>query len=137
MRKLAPAFIMTSVLALAGGSALANTTSKAASPTVAPNTQNPQGMSYSDKGSTEPGTNAIMDDKSKPAVAATTDDDKNLKQTKKTKKKLAMRTDKTTKSSEPTVKSDTSVSTPAPAGTPTNNTRSTDANSTTGISTGQ
>jgi hypothetical protein len=139
MRKLAPAFIMTSVLALAGGTALANTTaSTTASPTVDPNTNNPQGQSYSDKSGTSPGTNATMDDKAKPTLGSTTDDDKNLHRTMKktTKKKVAMRSDKMMKS-EPTVKSDTAVSSPAPASTPTNNTGATEANSSTGISTGK
>jgi hypothetical protein len=133
MRNLAPAFIMTSVLALAGGSALANSTS--ASPTVDKNTGNTQNQSYSDKSNTSPGTNANMDDQSKGVVASTTDDDKNLQRTKKaTKKKVAMNK---TKSSDSTVKSDTSVSTPAPSSTPTSKTGATDANSTTGISTGK
>ncbi len=138
MRKLAPAFIMTSVLALAGGTAFAATTSTMASPTVSPNTNNPQNESYSDKSGTSPGTNATMDDKSKPAMASTTDDDKNLNRTMKktTKKKVAMHSANKMKS-EPTVKSETSISASAPASTPTSNTGATAVNSTTGISTGK
>ncbi len=45
----------------AGEPAASSTVSPAASPTVSSNTQNPQGMSYSDKSSSAPGTNAKMD----------------------------------------------------------------------------
>ena len=138
MRKLAPAFIMTSVLAVAGSTAFAATNSTMASPTVSPNTNNPQNESYSDKSGTSPGTNATMDDKSRPTMGSTTDDDKNLQRTMKktTKKKVAMHSDRMMKS-EPAVKSETSVSTTAPASTPISNTGATSANSTTGISTGK
>lgn len=109
MRKLAPVFLTTSILAFAAGNAAAmgdfkkkspeattspsslststtnqatppgnsdsstagamkagepaakSTVSPAASPTVSANTQNPQGMSYSDRSSSAPGTNAKMD----------------------------------------------------------------------------
>jgi hypothetical protein len=108
MRKLAPLFLTTSILAFAAGNAMAmgdyhktkkaesgpssmstsatnqatppgnsdsstagamkagepaarSTTPPSASPTVSANTQNPQGMSYSDKSSSSPGTNAKMD----------------------------------------------------------------------------
>lgn len=47
----------------------ASPTPPAASPTVPPNTQNPQGMSYSDKAATEPGTNARMDSNSTPSYS--------------------------------------------------------------------
>ncbi|MEP7069886.1 MAG: hypothetical protein ABI789_11615 [Usitatibacter sp.] len=71
MRKLAPLFVMTSIVALAGGNALATTmavdktatTDKMGAPTVSPNTSNPQNLSYSDKSNTSPGTNAKMDGK--------------------------------------------------------------------------
>src|SRR5512140_193972 len=71
MRKLAPMFITTSILALAAGTAFANTsdvnaTDKNGQPTVSSNT-NKQPLSYSDKSSTAKGTNAKMDDK--PAIA--------------------------------------------------------------------
>ncbi len=149
MRKLAPMFVMTSIVALAGGNAFANmdktttttsaTTGSAASPTVSPNTNNPQGQSYSDKGSSEPGTNAIMDDKSKPSMASTTDDDKNLKKTKKTvkKAKLAQHTEAPVKSDA--TKADASVSASSTTSTnpPTKTTDSAAANSATGRSAGQ
>lgn len=74
MRKLAPMFITTSILALAAGTAFANTgdvnaTDKNGQPTVSSNT-NKQPLSYSDKSSTAKGTNAKMNDK--PAVAGST-----------------------------------------------------------------
>lgn len=91
MRKLAPLFITTTILAFAGANAFAasqmsdsatnqakptgnsdsstagamapsvGSTATSGSPTVPANTQNPQGMSYSDKSSSAPGTNAKMD----------------------------------------------------------------------------
>ena len=72
MRKLAPMFIMTSLIALAGGNALAGmndattttTTDKMGAPTVSSNTKDSQRLSYSDKSNTSPGTNAKMGDKS-------------------------------------------------------------------------
>ena len=134
MRKLAPLFLTTTILAFAAGNALAmgdyktkkaapsapssmstSTTNQAtppgnsdsstagamkagepaasssvppaASPTVSSNSQNPQGMSYSDKSSSAPGTNARMDANSAPvtttssggstdATKALADDDK-------------------------------------------------------------
>jgi hypothetical protein len=128
MRKLAPAFIMTSLLAV-GGNALANSTT--ASPTVSPNTQQTNNQSYSDKSSTSPGTNSTMDDKSKPAMASTTDDDTNLSKTKKktAKKKLA------SAHTEPTVKSDPTINSAVSA--PSDATKATAAGSVTGKSTGQ
>ena len=71
MRKLAPMFVFTTIAALVGGTALAATgtttsmsaTDKSGAPTVDANTSNPQGMSYSDKSNTSPGTNARMDGK--------------------------------------------------------------------------
>src|SRR5512132_3280617 len=65
MRKLAPMFITTSILALAAGNVLANdmsSTDKTGSPTVSDNTQK-QPLSYSDKSPIAKGTNAKMDDK--------------------------------------------------------------------------
>ncbi len=64
MRKLAPMFITTSILALAAGNVLANdmgSTDKTGSPTVSTNT-NKQPLSYSDKSSTAKGSNAPMKD---------------------------------------------------------------------------
>ena len=64
MRKLAPMFITTSILALAAGNVLANdmsSTDKTGSPTVSNNT-NKQPLSYSDKSNTAKGTNAKMND---------------------------------------------------------------------------
>ena len=65
MRRLAPLFLTTSILAFA---AAANA---ASSPTVPANTQNPAGMSYTDKSSTAKGTNAKMDSNSTSATATT------------------------------------------------------------------
>jgi hypothetical protein len=66
MRKLAPAVLMTSMLALAG-TAFANSPDKVktdnvtGSPTVDSNKSTNQPLSYSDKSNTSPGTNAKMD----------------------------------------------------------------------------
>src|SRR3954466_9764971 len=74
MRKLAPMFITTSILALAAGNVLANNTmgatDKTGSPTVSDNTQK-QPLSYSDKSNTAKGTNAKIDDKA--SIGATAD----------------------------------------------------------------
>lgn len=91
MRKLAPMFVMTSIVALAGGTAFANMNdtgtpdNKTGSPTVSKNTQNPQGLSYSDKSNTAKGTNARIDSNSSVAASSTAggavaavDDDKTL-----------------------------------------------------------
>jgi hypothetical protein len=76
MRKLAPMFITTSILALAAGNVLANdtmgSTDKTGSPTVSDNTQNPNKLSYGDKSNTAKGTNAKIDDKA--AASASTAD---------------------------------------------------------------
>jgi len=76
MRKLAPMFITTSILALAAGSALANNTmgatDKNGNPSVSNNTQH-QPLSYSDKSNTAKGTNAKMDDKSSVSTSSTGD----------------------------------------------------------------
>jgi hypothetical protein len=76
MRKLAPMFITTSILALAAGNVLANNTmgatDKNGNPSVSNNTQQ-QPLSYSDKSNTSKGTNAKMDDKSSAAVSSTGD----------------------------------------------------------------
>ena len=76
MRKLAPMFITTSILAFAAGNALANdtmgSTDKTGSPTVSNNTQKGN-LSYSDKSNTAKGTNAKMDDKSSVAAGSTGD----------------------------------------------------------------
>lgn len=76
MRKLAPLFITTSILALAAGNVLANNTTgstdKNGSPTVSDNTKNPNDLSYNDKSNTAKGTNAKMDDKAAIGAAADT-----------------------------------------------------------------
>jgi hypothetical protein len=76
MRKLAPMFITTSILALAAGSALADNTmgatDKNGNPSVSNNTQH-QPLSYSDKSNTAKGTNAKMDDKSSVSTSSTGD----------------------------------------------------------------
>ena len=137
MRKLAPMFVMTSIVALVSGNALATmgdkattpstTDSSMASPTVKANTNTTQNLSYSDKSNTSPGTNAVMDDKSKPMMAATTDDDKNLAKTKKRVKKA-----KVAARSDTMMHGDGSMST-----MPGNSTNAAAANSTTGKSLGQ
>ena len=76
MRKLAPMFILSSVVALAAGNVLANdtlsSTDKNGEPTVSANKNaTSKDLSYSDKSNTSPGTNATMKDKS--AAAGTTD----------------------------------------------------------------
>ena len=71
MRKLAPMFVLTTIAALIGGTAVAatgtpnsmSTTDKNGSPTVDANTNATQNLSYSDKSNTSPGTNAKMDSK--------------------------------------------------------------------------
>lgn len=79
MRKLAPMFVVTSIVTLAAGTALAasGTTpspstpaSVNGSPSVSVNKQGAQDLSYSDKSPGAPGTNAIIDDKTK-ATAST------------------------------------------------------------------
>ena len=143
MRKLAPMFVMTSLVALVGGNAVAAMNDKTTtttgttmtSPTVSPNTNNPQNLSYSDKSNTSPGTNAVMDDKSKPMAAAdTTDDDKNLQRTKKKMKKakIAAHTDATVKSDAAMTSGSVTSS-----NSPTRTTDGAAANSTTGRSAGQ
>lgn len=76
MRKLAPAILMTSMLALAGG-AYANTDSGktdkiTGSPTVDANKPGDQNLSYSDKSNTSPGTNAKLDKNKKKKAKANT-----------------------------------------------------------------
>jgi hypothetical protein len=69
MRNFAPSILFASITALMGGSAFAatddiatsDTDTATGSPTVDTNTTDPQGMSYSDKSNTSPGTNARMD----------------------------------------------------------------------------
>lgn len=68
MRKIAPLFITTSILAFAAGNVMAGSTTastddKTGSPTVDNNT-NAQPLSYNDKSNTAKGTNARMNDKS-------------------------------------------------------------------------
>jgi hypothetical protein len=68
MRKIAPLFITTSILAFAAGNVMAGSTTvstddKTGSPTVDNNT-NAQPLSYSDKSNTAKGTNARMNGKS-------------------------------------------------------------------------
>jgi hypothetical protein len=90
--------VVASSLALAGA-ALANS-DKTSSPSVSPNTDNPQGTSYNDKSNTAKGTNAIMDDTAKAKAEVRHDSQK------ATKKKL--KTD-TSMKSDTTIKSDTSL----------------------------
>ena len=81
MRKLAPMFVLTTIAALIGGTAVAATgttnsmssTDKNGSPTVDANTNTTQNLSYSDKSNTSPGTNAKMDSKMDGKAAITTD----------------------------------------------------------------
>ena len=126
MRKLAPMFVMTSIVALAGGAALANTsdtttsTDKMGSPTVEKNTQNPQGLSYSDKSNMSPGTNAKID--SSTSVAT---DDTVTGAAKKKPKKAKIASNTTAKSTND-MSSNPPVSSKSPAA----------ANSVTGQSTG-
>ena len=69
MRNLAPRILFASITALMGATAFAatgeipspSTDKVTGSPTVDDNTANPQGMSYSDKSNTSPGTNARID----------------------------------------------------------------------------
>jgi len=69
MRKLAPSILFASITALMGTTAFAatgdstspSTDKVTGSPTVDDNSANPQGMSYSDRSNTSPGTNAHMD----------------------------------------------------------------------------
>ena len=103
MLKLAPMFIMSSMVAFAGAAFAADTTG---SPTVTPNTTNPQGLSYSDKSNTSTGTNAVMNEKDK--ATATMEDDK--KAARKSMKK-AKTHNNTTKNMDSTVQSDTSMGT--------------------------
>jgi len=76
MRKLAPMFITTSILALAAGTAFAgtdvNATDKTGSPTVSSNT-NKGPLSYSDKSNTAKGSNAPMNDKAAGTTAPTSE----------------------------------------------------------------
>ena len=78
MRKLAPMFITTAVVAFATGTAFANTndtgmtTDKMGSPTVSKNDKNPQGNSYSDKSNIAKGTNAKIDDPAKQSAGVST-----------------------------------------------------------------
>jgi uncharacterized protein (DUF2345 family) len=95
MRKLAPMILMTSI-AFAGAAFAADTDKVTGSPTVSPNTSNPQGTSYSDKSNTAKGTNAPMDDTAKAKAEA--DNDKKL-----AKKKMA----KAPKHMDTTLPSDT------------------------------
>jgi hypothetical protein len=82
MRKLAPMLIATTV-AFAGAAFAVDTDKATGSPTVSPNTANPQGQSYTDKSNTAAGSNAPMDDQSK-ALADSQHDKKVMK--KKAKK---------------------------------------------------
>ena len=78
MRKLAPMFITTSILALAAGNVLANdmhSTDRTGSPTVSDNTQK-QPLSYSDKSNTAKGTNAKLNDKGTTVAGSASTSDK-------------------------------------------------------------
>ncbi len=69
MRKLAYTVLFASITALTSATAFAvtgdatspSTDKVTGSPSVEANTKNPQGMSYTDKSNTSPGTNAKMD----------------------------------------------------------------------------
>ena len=102
MRKIAP-MIIASSLAFAGAAFAADNTG---SPTVSPNTANPQGNSYSDKSPIAKGTNAPMDDTAKAKAEA--DHDKM-----KAKKKM-----KADKSLDTTTSTTSGMTSPAPATTP-------------------
>ena len=81
MRKLAPMFITTSILALAAGNVLANdmsSTDKTGSPTVSNNTEK-QPLSYSDKSNTAKGTNAKMKDKASTSATGSVTSDSAVK----------------------------------------------------------
>jgi hypothetical protein len=76
MRKLAPAVLMTSMLAFAGG-AFANSSDKVStaenptgSPTVSGNKSTGEPLSYSDKSNTSTGTNAKLDKTHKKSAKA-------------------------------------------------------------------
>src|SRR5206468_1071018 len=110
MIKLA-SMVVASSLALAGA-AFANDTAR--SPSVSPNTDNPQGTSYNDKSNTAKGTNAIADDTAKAKAEARHDAKKSTK-VKKAKHDTMVDHSTTMKSdtslpADTTMKSDTSVS---------------------------
>lgn len=116
MRKLAPAVLMTSMLALAG-SAFANTADKTTdkstktdtitgSPTVDSNKPTNADLSYSDKSNTSPGTNAKMDKANKKKVKA------------KAKTDVTMDTTTTKPSADLPATSSAPVASPAPMASP-------------------
>ncbi len=153
MRKIAPlAFTMIATFIAGTAVAATNTTTSvatpteqmSASPTVPANTQNPQGMSYSDKSNTSPGTNAKMDD-SKSMMdksmmdknAMTTDPIVEKRNEKRKKAKLAKNTDSSmtrNTDSSMTRKTDSNMMKTTPIDTSTN---AAAAKSTTGASGGQ
>lgn len=130
MRKLVPLFVLTSMVALSGGAIAANsmttgtTDAVTGSPTVTPNTSNPQGLSYSDKSNTSTGTNAAMDDKTK--SMSTMDNDKKVAKKRVKKVVTARRTD--APASAYSSSGTNSLKTPTPAG----GTNASTDNSTTG-----
>ena len=148
MRKIAPlAFTMIATFIAGTAVAATNETTSvvtpteqmSASPTVPANTQNPQGMSYSDKSNTSPGTNAKMDD-SKSMMdknAMTTDPIVEKRNEKRKKAKLAKNTDSSmtrNTDSSMTRKTDSNMMKTTPIDTSTN---AAAAKSTTGASGGQ
>ena len=73
MRKLAPMFILGSVMAFAAGNVLANdsmATDKNGQPTVSANTAKQNKLSYSDKSNASPGTNAQLKSRKANGMAA-------------------------------------------------------------------
>lgn len=125
MRKLAPMIIVSS-LAFAGAAFAADNTG---TPTVAPNTNNPQGNSYSDKSNTAKGTNAPMTEEAKAKAEA---DHARMMKGKKKMKKDGMSHDRTPSSPAGTMGTSTSTA-PTPIPTPSTSDAA-KVNSTTGAS---
>ena len=135
----------------AGEPAASSSVPPSASPTVSSNSQNPQGMSYSDKSSVASGTNAKMDANSRPvtttsssgstdATKALADDDKQALSRQANGERGTIAADKTAANTTPhkakkakkkVAKADTSMST-----TPSSATGADAAGSTTGRSPG-
>ena len=134
MRKLAPlAFSMiatfvagTSVAATNATTSPVTPTEQMTSPTVPANTNNPQGLSYSDKSNTSPGTNAKMDDKNAMSGTDPAVETRNEKARAK-KAKMAKATDPSMMKTDPSMMKTT----------PIDSTNGAAAKSTTGVSGGQ
>jgi hypothetical protein len=139
MRKFAPMFVMTSILALAGGNALANTDAKAGatdkmtgSPTATANSSSPQGTSYNDKGNTATGTTAKMD-----AKASTSESNASVSTSSSSSDKVAMDDKPTLKKKLKKVKAKIARSGPEPMSPASADTNGAAVKSTTGTSPGQ